>query len=960
MTPEVLTRVDGVTDGVNGGAWWSRYHRALQASGLTETALQVVELDAQFILEKGIFGSGKPGEPGSAWPESRVRRGLVVGSVQSGKTASMLGVAAMGLDEYVDIVVLLTGTRVALWRQTVDRTLDQLDGWSTEVDSARRLERILLPPPKLIAGRRGAPELADLYFEQPGRVHRNLQKRRPLIAIVMKQADHLIRFGGYLRDALEGPLRRLQRPLHLLVIDDEADDGSILDAVVESNLGPDSEGLKQIPRHIARLWAGRGQHQATLHEQLYATYVAYTATPQANILQSDHNPLSPSDFVVALRTPFDVGSVGPPRSTTFEETKGLRRYYSGGEIFYRRLARDPGALCVPSVFPDLSDFDSEGEFTDAVDQQRLELVGDSLRAFFVAAAMRLLDSGKSLSVAKTMPPATWDEVLQKSPEPGTMLVHPSMAIGEQIHTAQLIAAWSGDPNLATVEPIEFPTDAAGKATLDPDGLCRRLASQPEHWKFWFDSYEETREKLASLFTGHGYHRMGPERWDEICDVLTNQVFPHTQLRVINSDPAADDRPLFKPVAVEDGLFGPAPDLLSIFVSGNVMARGITLEGLTTSLFLRSSASPSADTQIQMQRWFGYRGSYLYWCRVFLYNDQLALFRAYHENDEALRNEVIAEMDKPEPPSPSPLVLQGLRFRATGKIANLRALPLCPGPQPFVRIIDTGAMQDNNANVLADLLDKPVWEELKVGNTVRGLIWNQQLSMLEVAEVLESFRYEGHAPDPSAPNHDRWRALEGELQLEPALTPLFRPPQRPPCHIDGIAPHSCPYTIAAYLRLWSAALSRPARGLFPTDDHTTPWSMINLSSYAVSAPSFYVGVRFGLAGPARNPRLREHDILRMDRAHEDGVLIATWGSRNPGEGQDTYFGDHLFDYHQNGFTPAAQIAGQPPWRPRGHPGLLLFHTIRVGEAEAVAPAITLPIGGPDHFAALPPPTLAQAV
>jgi hypothetical protein len=183
---------------------------------------------------------------------------------------------------------------------------------------------------------------------------------------------------------------------------------------------------------------------------------------------------------------------------------------------------------------------------------------------------------------------------------------------------------------------------------------------------------------------------------------------------------------------------------------------------------------------------------------------------------------------------------------------------------------------------------------------------------------------------------------------------------PPCHIDEIAPHSCPYTIAAYLRLWSAALSRPARGLFPTDDHTTPWSMINLSSYAVSAPSFYVGVRFGLAGPARNPRLREHDILCMDRDCKGDVLIATWGSRNPGEGPDTYFGDHLFDYHQNGFTPAAQIAGQPPWRPRGHPGLLLFHTIRVGEAEAVAPAITLPIGGPDHFAALPPPTLAQAV
>ncbi len=37
-----------------------------------------------------------------------------------------------------------------------------------------------------------------------------------------------------------------------------------------------------------------------------------------------------------------------------------------------------------------------------------------------------------------------------------------------------------------------------------------------------------------------------------------------------------------------------------------------------------------DTQMQMQRWFGYRGAYLELCRVFLPAPQLELFRAYHD------------------------------------------------------------------------------------------------------------------------------------------------------------------------------------------------------------------------------------------------------------------------------------------------------------------------------------------
>ena len=88
-------------------SWWSRYANQLQ--GLSATARIAVEADSRYILERGILGAGEPGP--QIWPAGRVRSGLFMGSVQSGKTASMLGVSALAMDRGVDIVVVLAGTR---------------------------------------------------------------------------------------------------------------------------------------------------------------------------------------------------------------------------------------------------------------------------------------------------------------------------------------------------------------------------------------------------------------------------------------------------------------------------------------------------------------------------------------------------------------------------------------------------------------------------------------------------------------------------------------------------------------------------------------------------------------------------------------------------------------------------------------------------------------------------------
>lgn len=929
--------------------WWGQYECAVRRT-LTETATQVLATDCDYIVNKGIFGAGEIADH-SNWPLTRLRRGMVMGSVQSGKTASLIGVVAKSLDRGVDIVVVLAGTRLALWRQTYERVSSQLDTWTEASDSERRLKRIFLPNPAMLMDVDGLPPLDGLYLEMPNLVRKRLIERKPLVAVVMKHSDHLIRFGQYLHSVLEVTYQRSDRPLHLLVIDDEADDGSVLDSTVEAGLEPDADGLKQIPRHIARLWSGHRPHHETLHDRLFATYVAYTATPQANFLQNDHNPLSPSDFVASLRIPSDEGPTPPSasRSTTYAEPLGLPHFYTGGEFFYRRL-ESPGAISCGRPFPHRNDFETNEAFEDAIELSRQSLLSDSLRAYFVAGALRLHTARRSLAAARGTAPCTLDQIKQIVPPPHSMLFHPSARIDTHFIAARELVSWSTQFCPEEERPTEHE-DAL--PTLNVTGLSLRLQHEEDLWKRWLTSFEASRAKLSFLPAAFLLPIEADALWPAIRAILIEQVFPHTRISIINSDPRADDRPHFAPEPVSDGLYIAPRDVFTIFVSGNVMARGLTLEGLTTTLFLRSSNDPLADTQMQMQRWFGYRGTYLHLCRAFMFEDQLQLFRAYHENDEALRREIVAEMSANLQAAPTPLVLQGRNFRATGKIANLRALPLCPGADPFVRILEHGKFADNNANYVATLLDQNEWENISVGGILRGTLMRRQLSLVEVAELLESFRYTNHCPSRNAEHHDRWRAIASEIGISSPEAPLFRPPQGSDEARDFVSPSQCTYSIAAYLRLWSALLTRRARGMFPTDDRRVPWSMINLSDYARSAPRFYVGIRYGSAGQCSYSQLASRGVLSMTRSSQDGLLYATWGSRNPGEGADTYLGDQLFDYHAHHGNPPVRVAGEPNWRPRGAPGLVLLHLIRSPgqQKDAVAIGLGVPLGGPDHFAAL---------
>lgn len=902
--------------------WWTRYIKT--QFRLTPTARAALEADSRYIHQRGILGDGVPG--GQGWPINRVRTGLVMGSVQSGKTSSMLGVSALALDAGVDILVVLAGTRLSLWRQTYERLATQLDGGEL---TTHKISRRLLTPPAVLALSEDSSRLTNVYQLASAAVRRRLAEHNPIIVVAMKHTGHLHILGRVLRASVFDAIAELDRPVHMLVLDDEADDGSILDARVEAGQDPIFGNLKQIPRAIANLWDPSQPAPANL----FTTYIGYTATPQANLLQEDHNPLAPRNFVISLRTPLDVGHpVDPadpgdltaPRSSTYPEPTGHHAFYTGGEVFYRRGAQ--ASLAQPTTGNPEQD------------------LAEAMRAFLVAGAIRLHRSGQlGPHSAAQMSFDTEQDAISGVASPHSMLVHPSAAITDQFHAAEDVLMWAGVPDRPTARVLLESSEARL-----PGVLKLALDREPDKWAVWLDRYQHSAREIETEF--NLYTPISIPDWPTVKALLADEVIPGTRVSVVNSDPTADDRPQYQPTLdPENSRWRAARDLSTVFVSGNVMARGLTLEGMTTALFQRSSANPLADTQMQMQRWFGYRGPYVELCRVFADAGQIDLFRAYHDIDEAVR---VAVTEKMSGGAPDPVVLQGMNFLATGKIANLGQRPLSPGSRPFIRMVNAGDQPDPNSQVVADLFDQQTSYDLVVGHT-RGRIRDAPLSLVEAAQVLDALRYDGYEPGRDHQVAIQWEQVEARLAVIEAVIdpPLYRAPL--PSGVPANPRPVCPYSIAAYLRLWAAALTRPVRGLFVTGRPADLWSMADLKAKQQTQPRFWVGIRYGDGPTISSGPLASlpFDIRATRKSVEAGELTTAWGTNEPTAGPSQYRGDEFFDHYHHG-RPLPVLAGDSRWRPAGSDGLILFYVNQpTGQAHAtVAAGLSIPAGGPEQFAA----------
>lgn len=260
--------------------FFDRYKLYLRQDGFDRKTIDNIEASCEEVLAY------------CANPRSQAdkKRGLVVGDVQSGKTANYLGLINLAYDYGYKIVVLLAGTTNSLRVQTQKRTDKGVIG--AKSDSIGNLIEYIG------VGFSAHEHYAVPFTNQNNDFAKFIQKNlnatiadynKPVVLVVKKN-----------KSILESVSERLQSELSeqgldsksILIIDDEADNASL-------NTNKPEKDPTAINRCI----------RAIFNKFPIASYVGYTATPFANIFinPDDKDPanldLFPSDFIVQLNAP---------------------------------------------------------------------------------------------------------------------------------------------------------------------------------------------------------------------------------------------------------------------------------------------------------------------------------------------------------------------------------------------------------------------------------------------------------------------------------------------------------------------------------------------------------------------------------------------------------------------------------------------------------------------------------
>lgn len=252
--------------------------------------------------------TGNPAQPGK-WK----RRGLIIGDVQSGKTATYTALTCKAADAGYRVVILLTGTIESLRRQTQKRLDEGFVGLdSSEILKTVRSDRAI-----------GAGELdrrrnAGVFTSRVRDFSKSLLNslgftlrtfREPILLVVKKNKSILENLENWLRAYNADANGHISEPL--LLIDDEADNASVNTAAI----GADPTTINERIRALL-----------TLFER--ASYIGFTATPFANVFIDPDNEhdmfghdLFPRDFIYTLEPPTNY--IGP--STVFSDT-GIERF----------------------------------------------------------------------------------------------------------------------------------------------------------------------------------------------------------------------------------------------------------------------------------------------------------------------------------------------------------------------------------------------------------------------------------------------------------------------------------------------------------------------------------------------------------------------------------------------------------------------------------------------------------
>ncbi len=287
--------------------FWERYRRYLaDTEDLEPQALRSLDDTTNDVLR---FNE----DPGRSGPWDR--RGMVVGQVQSGKTANYIGLICKAADAGYRLIVVLAGMHNSLRAQTQLR-LDQgflgfdtqrrmLDGRTEKMGVGAMPGAAIYPVHTLT----DSSEKGDFKLAVAKQAHVMVGGTDPILLVVKKNKtilDNLIKWATFLAEQQDRDSgRSVVRGVPLLVIDDEADNASV--DTGERPAADDPQADEYAPTAI------NGLIRRLLRSFEKSAYVGYTATPFANIfIFKDDNPdtnkrfgedLFPRSFIVRLQPP---------------------------------------------------------------------------------------------------------------------------------------------------------------------------------------------------------------------------------------------------------------------------------------------------------------------------------------------------------------------------------------------------------------------------------------------------------------------------------------------------------------------------------------------------------------------------------------------------------------------------------------------------------------------------------
>lgn len=195
---------------------------------------------------------------------------LVVGYVQSGKTMSFTGLSALALDNGYKVIVFLAGTKNNLLEQTTNRLRKDLIGTVAKNSNYYKIH----PNPTIAV----EEEIAG-HIESTD---------KPIILIpILKHYNHINNLTALFKST---EMKDAMNNETVLIIDDEADQASLNSYGRKNSKKAEYEAQEESRTYEAIL-----KLRAALPGN---TYIQYTATPQANILISMQDLLSPKSHTL--------------------------------------------------------------------------------------------------------------------------------------------------------------------------------------------------------------------------------------------------------------------------------------------------------------------------------------------------------------------------------------------------------------------------------------------------------------------------------------------------------------------------------------------------------------------------------------------------------------------------------------------------------------------------------------